>query len=389
LLTSYLNLNAYFDYRLIGTMRSGSADYVIPQSLAQFDVDRRTKIPIPPEVLGIYSRFRPTRLFRACRLEAALNVDCEIYVKDESATPTGNHKANSAYFIAELCRREGIRTLTTETTGNWGIALAMAAAEAGLCSISFLDSTSNARRPGTADAIRAHGGRVVIVQPDERHHDLLTLSADAAIQATKCLDGAAYVFGSVYGYFVVPQSIMGLEARQQLSLLGKYPDVVVGSCGGGANLLGIAAPFIEDILTTGHGPRIISAESENCPILSRGQFGVHGIDSFGHYPCIETYGLAGLYDTEYIGGLGSTVVAAAAAHFHRRGIIEPRSFNSRQALAAAKLFERTEGLRVALETAYQLAAITEHPRSIARKTVLVNVSSGRNDFEFYRTGSVG
>jgi tryptophan synthase beta chain len=357
----------------------------MPDALKRFELDRGENIPIPGKLASLYSRYRPTPLFRATAFERALGTKSEIFIKDESRTLTGNHKANSAYLIAYLCSDAGIRTITTETTGNWGLAIATAAKEFGLDTIAFLDATSDARRPTTRREIESQGGRVVIVEDDQHHNDLLTLSADAAIQATQRLRAAAYVFGSVYGYFVVPQSMMGIEAGLQLAEMGRYPDVVIGSCGGGANLLGIAAPFLLDALARRTHVRTISAESVHCPILTNGTFGFHSIDSLGSYPAIETYGLRGLLGREYIGGLGSTIVASAAAHFHSLGLIEPRSFNSRQALAAARLFERVEGRRVALETAYQLAAVVEEAERDKRQVILVNISHGQNDAAFYLT----
>ena len=378
--TEYLNVNAYFDYSL--TILPGS-EAGIPRALYNFETTRATAIPIPAEVLSIYSRFRPTRLFRARHFEKALGTNCEIFIKDESTTPTGNHKANSAYLIAYLCGREGIRELTTETTGNWGVALAIAARDFGMRSTSFLDEVSNRQRPGTRRAIESRGGKVVIVKLDDRHHDLLKLSADAAIGATRMRHDAAYVFGSVYGYFVIPQSIMGVEAHHQLAAIGKYPDVVVGSCGGGANLLGIAAPFLIEKLAVGREVSIVSAESENCPILSTSRLGYYSVDSLGYYPALHTYGLDGLSDAEYIGGLGSTIVASAAAHFHHLGLIRATVMTSRHAQEAAGIFQRTEGIRVALETAYQLAAVADESRRMDNGVILANISSGENDAEFY------
>jgi tryptophan synthase beta chain len=379
MVSNYLNLNAYFDYRIFPSHSEGG----MPSALMSLETERNAMIPIPAEVLRVYSRFRPTPLFRASRFEDALGTTCQIFIKDESATPTGNHKANSSYAIAYLCASDGIRELTTETTGNWGVALSMAAKEFGLESLCFLDETSDTQRPQAKNCIKEHGGKVVIVKGDNHHRDLLQLSADAAIEATRQLTDAAYIFGSVYGYFVVPQSIMGLEARQQLASLGKYPDVVVGSCGGGANLLGIAAPFLVDRLTNASEVRVVSAESEKCPILSCGRPGVYSVDSGGYYPSIATYGLDGLIDDEYIGGLGSTIVASAAAHFHREKLIEAYVLRSTEALQAAHLFWQTEGVRVALETAYQLAAVVRESKLMDQGVILANISSGRNDSLFY------
>jgi len=389
MVTEYLNINAFFDYDIKFerddiTPPAPCPTSTLPSLIEELELSQSQFIAIPPEVLRVYSRFRPTPLFRAINFEKAIGTKSEIYIKDESKTPTGNHKINSAYLIAYLCMQSGVRLITTETTGNWGVALAIACREFGLESLSFLDSVSNLERPRTRYDIETQGGNVRVVDCGEKYGDLLTLSAEAAIDYTVGIDqAAAYVFGSVYGYFIVAQSLMGLEAREQLALLGKTPDLVVGSCGGGANLLGIAAPFIADSLQGKWKGRIVSAESEKCPILSAGVLGWRSIDTSGYYPSIRTYGIPGLLDDEYIGGLGSTIVAGGAAHYHRTGLIEAQVINSSSALTAARLFEKSEGIRVALETSYQLAAVVHEAKRPKKKIVLVNISTGDNEALFY------
>lgn len=212
---------------------------------------------------------------------------------------------------------------------------------------------------------------------------MLTLSANAAIKYTKGLENAVYIFGSVYNYFTIPQSIIGLEAKKQLKKLGKYPDIVVGSCGGGANLLGTSAAFIVDVLENNGNVEIFSAESEKCPILTKGKKGFYSIDTQGYFPLIETYGLDGLVNGEYIGGLGSTIVASQVADFHSKGIIKANIYNSEDAKRAAKLFHEGEGKWVALESSYQLAAVIDKARENKKKVILVNISSGNTDTQFY------
>jgi tryptophan synthase beta chain len=158
-----------------------------------------------------------------------------------------------------------------------------------------------------------------VVKQDKYHKDLLTLSTDKAIEYTKTLKNAVYIFGSVYGYFVIPQSIIGVEAKQQLLNLDKYPDIVVGSCGG-ANLLGTASEFMADNIEGTLTCEIYAAESESCLILSKEKMGYSSIDNLNYYPLIHTYSLPGLAQSDYyIGGIGSIIVAPAVAHFHKNG----------------------------------------------------------------------
>lgn len=351
------------------------------------ELSRNHTIPIPREVRDVFAEFRPTPLFRAEAFEKAIESDCEIYIKDEGATFSGNHKANSAFFIACLCKQDGIETITTETTGNWGIALALACNHFKIKLICFIDEESHRLRPDRKTEMERVGAEVIVVQLDQTHSDLLTLSADSAITYTRNLKNATYVFGSVYGYFIIPQTIIGLEAKHQLEQLGKYPDILVGSCGGGANILGTSSAFIADALTTGRDIEVFSAEADSCPILSQGKPGFYSIDSQNYYPDIYTYGLDGLLNnSSYIGGLGSTIVAPAVYQFHSNGLIKSQTYSPEEARLAADIFRTSQGKYVALETGYQLAATIQKAKENSGKVILVNISSGNNDTQFYQKG---
>lgn len=388
MINHFLNINAFFDY---GMYRQQSKEAltekdllgVFPPSLARLEMSRDQLIPIPEEVKEVYSRYRPTPLFRAEKFEKAIETDCEIYIKDEGATHSGNHKANSAYLISYMCHKDGVKTITTETTGNWGIALAQAAKHFGIRLLCFIDEESNNVRPDRKLQMEKAGAEVIVVKLDQYHQDLLTLSADSAIEYTKKMEDSIYIFGSVYGYFVIPQTVIGLEAKEQLAALGKYPDIVVGSCGGGANILGTASAFLADRLEHGKKVEVFSSEAEPCPILTKGEMGYYSIDSQDYYPLVKTYGLKGLNDSTYIGGLGSTIVAPAVAHFHSKGIIEAKTFTPAEAKEAAERFYQSQGVSVALETGYQLAGVIHKAKSSKGKVILVNISSGVNDKQFF------
>ncbi|MFG1779695.1 pyridoxal-phosphate dependent enzyme [Micromonospora sp. NPDC049051] len=347
---------------------------VLPESLAEMELSDRLTIPVPEPLREIYAEFRPTPILRATRFAEAIGTDCSILVKDEGSTPSGNHKMNSAYWIAYHCARDGITTITTETTGNWGTALAMAGQRFGLRVVCFLDEASALARPDREQAMRAAGAEVIVVAPDDdEHYDPLVLSASRAVSYTREISSARYIFGSVYNYFILPQTMTGAEVRRDL--VDEQPDVVVGSCGGGANLLGIAGAYLADALHGGPAPEVLCAESDQCPIVSKGVLGEYSIDDQDYYPRLRTYGLDRLLGDEYIGGLGSTIVAAPVAHFHEQGLLRTATFTTEQAAEAAELFRRTEGRRVALETGYQLAAVVAEARQSPGRRILVNVSS--------------
>lgn len=375
----FLNINNYFDYGVFSQegMRLTVGDpSPLPPSLLKTELSHEKYICIPISLVEAYSEFRPTPMFRATSFEKAIGTNCPILIKDEGATPSGNHKINSALYIAHMCAEDGIRTVTTETTGNWGVALAKAAGSLGISIICFIDYASYRERPDRKAMMERAGASVVVVANDHLHGDLLSLSADAAIAHTKTIPDSAYVFGSVYGYFLVPQSLVGLEAKRQLQEMSLYPDIVVGSCGGGANLMGIASPFIVDQLETNAGVEIFSAESTSCPIITRGKPGLYGIDTNGYYPLLRTYGIEGIaMDGSYIGGLGSTIVASAVAHFHSLGLIQAHAFTAEEAKRAGDLFCASEGRRVAIETSYILAGVAYKARLHSAKTILASISS--------------
>jgi tryptophan synthase beta chain len=380
MIDALINLSAYcpdtvLDPRSRIPITRERLEVALPPSLAELELSTDRYVPIPEEMREILATYRPTPLFEARGFAAATGGGCRIFVKDEGATPSANHKANSAYWVACHCARDGVREITTETTGNWGIALAIAAARFGIRVICFIDEASVKARPDRVRMMEEAGATVEVVAPDQAdgRFDPLVLSANRAVSYTRSRPEARYIFGSVYNYFILPQTIVGLEAREQLD--GVRPDVVVGSCGGGANLLGITGAFLADHVDNGTPVEVVCAESELCPIVSKGVLGEYSIDDQDFYPRLRTYGIERLLGDAYIGGLGSTIVAAPVAAFHTGGLIRTATFSVQEAQEAGELFARTEGRRVALETSYQLAAVAAEARRRGEGTILVNISS--------------
>jgi tryptophan synthase beta chain len=374
--TDLINLSAYCGSNVLDPLTEepiaeAALAKVFPESLAALELSTRPTVRIPEDLVDAYASYRPSPMFEAKRFAAALRVDAQILVKDEGATPSGNHKMNSAMWIAYHCARDGISTITTETTGNWGTALALAASRFGVRVICFMDQQSADARPDREELMRRAGADVIVVGSDEEY-DPLVLSANRAVSYTREQPDARYVFGSVYNYFITPQTVTGIEAREEMGDDG--PDVVVGSCGGGANLLGIAGAFLVDAMESGTGPEVVCAEAEQCPIVSAGKPGLYSIDDQDYYPKLRTYGLDRLLGNEYIGGLGSTLVAAAVARLHQEGLIQTLTLPADEAASAARLFAETEGRRVALETGYQLAAVAAVARDRGGGRILVNCS---------------
>ena len=388
---SFLNLKAFHQLVLYCPQQErkislNELSKILPPSIAALELSQDKYIDIPEEVLKIYSSYRPTPLIRVNKLEKAIDTNCEIYVKDEGASPSGNHKTNSAYLIAYLCKKDGVKAIATETTGNWGIALAMAGQEFGVKVVCFLDEESHLERPDRKPTMEKYGADVVVIKPDNNHtlKDPLTQTADAAIEFTKKTEGASYIFGSVYNYFILPQSVVGLEIKNQLMDIKKYPDIVVGTCGGGASLLGTSAAFLADNIDNGSSTKTVSAEADSCPILSEGKYGLYSIDTNQYYPLLKTYGIESLKDGDYIGGIGSTVLASSVAFCHSRGLIEVNQFSSEDAKKATQLLYKTEGMLVALETGFTIAAIIRQAQENNNKIIVANISSGERDRQFYQ-----
>lgn len=374
-----LNLNHYFPGRVLdpASEQPAGAEHlaeVLCPSLAEMELSEERTIAVPGELRDTLAGYRPTPLYAAPTFAAALGGGCEVIVKDEGATPSGNHKMNSALWIAYHCARDGVRAMTTETTGNWGLALALAGSRFGIEVVCFLDARSAHARPDREHRMREAGAEVIVVGEEGDDYDPLVLSANAAVSWTKERGNSSYIFGSVYNYFILPQTLTGQEAMQELGS-DHQPDVVVGSCGGGANLLGIASPFLVDRMQGDTRTRIVAAESELCPIVSEGVEGAYSVDDQGHYPKLRTYGIPRLLGDTYIGGLGSTIVAAPVAGFHQAGVLETTRVGDTEARDAALLFEKTEGRRVALETGYQLAAVGRAAQEQPGARILVNISS--------------
>merc|ERR1719183_1649225 len=254
----------------------------------------------------------------------------------------------------------------------------------GIDTVCFMDTESDKKRPDRKPLMESFGMKVVLVKNDPDRSDALMQSADEAVDYADRI-GGSYIFGSIYGYFTVPQTMIGIEMKAALEKLDIKADVVVGSCGGGANLLGTCSAFIADHLDgKGPAPRIVSAESIQCPVVSQGVKGLYAVDTKNYYPMIETYGVSGhrskaLGVHAYIGGMGSTVVASAVSHMHQEGILETKTFTPDQAKDTLVEFLETEGIMVALECGYQLSAVREVALEKKKQVIVVNISCGEND----------
>ena len=332
---------------------------LFPMALIAQEMSPEPWIDIPGEVIDVLRLWRPTPLVRATRLEAALGTPARIYFKDESVSPAGSHKPNTAVPQAFYNRAEGVTRLSTETgAGQWGTALSFATAQFDLECMVYMVRTSYEAKPYRRVMMELWGGRVVPSPVDDPSHSgsLGTAITDAVRDAAGRPD-THYALGSVLNHVLLHQTVIGLEAQEQLELAGeRRPDVVVAPCGGGSNLGGITLPFYEDPEV-----RLVAVEPSSCPTLTEGTFGYDFGDSGGMTPLLPMYTLGHDFIPSAIhaGGLryhGDSPIISALV---RDGRMEAVAYPQGKVFEAAMLFARTEGKVPAPETAHGIRAVID------------------------------
>jgi len=340
----------------------GPADLapLFPAALIGQEVSTEPWVDVPGEVLDILRLWRPTPLVRATRLEAALDTPARIYFKDESISPAGSHKPNTAVPQAYYNKAEGIRRLATETgAGQWGTALAFACAQFDLDLKVYMVRASYEQKPYRRIAIETWGGSVVPSPVDEPSHPgSLGSAISDAVRDCMGREDTHYALGSVLNHVLLHQTVIGLEAREQLQLAGeRLPDVVIAPCGGGSNLGGIAFPFVPDA-----DVRVLAVEPLSCPTLTQGAFGYDFGDTAGFTPLLPMYSLGHDFvpPSIHAGGLryhGDSPVVSALV---RDGRIEAVAYPQGKVFDAAVEFAKVEGKIPAPECAHAIrAAIDE------------------------------
>ena len=333
---------------------------LFPMALIGQEVTAEPWVDIPGEVLDVLRTWRPTPLVRAYRLERALGTPARIYFKDESVSPAGSHKPNTAVAQAFYNKREGVRRLATETgAGQWGSALALACALFGLECKVYMVRSSFEQKPYRRVMIETWGGTVEPSPVDDPSHpgSLGTAISDAVRDAAGRTD-THYSLGSVLNHVLLHQTVIGLEAKDQLAALGeRLPDVVIGSCGGGSNLGGIALPFVPDT-----GVRLMAVEPSSCPTLTGGRFDYDFGDTAGMTPLLAMYTLGHEFvpPTIHAGGLRYHGDAPIISNLVQAGRMEAVAYPQGKVFEAAVQFARTQGSIPAPETAHAVrAAIDE------------------------------
>ncbi len=366
--SAWFNVAPYLPAPLQPPLHPVTREPVRPDDLAPLFADALIEqemttapwIDVPGEVLDILLLWRPTPLVRAVRLERALGTPARIYFKDESGSPAGSHKPNTAVAQAFYNAREGLRRLTTETgAGQWGTALAFACAQFGLECQVYMVRASFAQKPYRRMIMETWGGAVVSSPVDQPEHPgSLGAAISDAVRAAMGRADTHYSLGSVLNHVLLHQTVIGLEAREQLALAGeRLPDVVIAPCGGGSNLGGICFPFVPET-----GVRLLAVEPLSCPTLTQGRFDYDFGDFAGLTPLLPMYTLGHGFvpPSIHAGGLRYHGVSPLISALVRDGRIAAVTYPQGKVFEAAVQFARLEGKVAAPEAAHAIrAAIDE------------------------------
>ncbi|MBT3310749.1 MAG: TrpB-like pyridoxal phosphate-dependent enzyme [Desulfobacterales bacterium] len=367
---------------------------VFPMNLIEQEVSTERWIDIPEPVLDVYSIWRPSPLVRALALEKALDTPAKIYFKDESVSPPGSHKPNTAVAQVYYNKEFGIERICTETgAGQWGSALSFACSQFGLECKVFMVRISFDQKPYRKSMMAAWGGECVpspsmatkagqeALSKDPNTPGSLGIAISEAIEAAVGDETGKtrYSLGSVLNHVMLHQTVIGLEAKKQLEKVGDYPDVVIGCAGGGSNFAGVAFPFVRDKIN-GKQIDIYPVEPAGCPTLTRGPFVYDHGDTARYTPMLPMHSLGHTFVPPPIhaGGLRYHGMAPTVSQLVAEGIAEPKSVTQVSAYDAGVLFARTEGIIPAPETTHAIAGAIEEAKKAKEegkeKVILFNYS---------------
>jgi tryptophan synthase beta chain len=375
---------------------------IFPMDLILQEVSADRWIGIPEEVLDIYSLWRPSPLFRAHRLEAALGTPAKIYYKYEGVSPAGSHKPNTSIPQAYYNKKAGIKRIATETgAGQWGSSMALAGKMFGLDVTVYMVKVSFGQKPYRRMMMETWGATVhaspskvtnsgkKFLEMDPNSQGSLGIAISEAVEDAATHNDTNYALGSVLNHVCLHQTVIGLEAKKQMEIAGDYPDVVIACCGGGSNFAGLAFPFLHDKFG-GKQVRAIAVEPASCPTLTKGEFRYDFGDVAGLTPLMTMYTLGHDFMPPGIhaGGLRYHGDSPIVSQLYHDNIIEARAYNQIPVFEAALQFANTEGIIPAPESAHAIrGAIDEALKAKEegkQRTILFNLSGhGYLDLQAY------
>lgn len=376
---------------------------LFPMALIAQEVSTEREIGIPDPVREVYRLWRPTPLYRARRLEAALDTPAKIYYKYEGVSPAGSHKPNTAVAQAFYNRDAGTRRIATETgAGQWGSALAFAGAVFGLKIDVYMVRVSFDQKPYRRAMMESYGARCVASPSNETQSGRavlektpdstgsLGIAISEAVEAAAGRDDTKYALGSVLNHVLLHQTVVGQEAIEQMTMAGNYPDILVGCTGGGSNFAGLVLPFLGEQLRGGPNLRVVAVEPAACPSLTRGRYAYDFGDTAHLTPLVKMHTLGSTFVPPgfHAGGLRYHGMAPLVSHLHELGLIEARACRQLECFDAALQFARAEGILPAPEASHAVrGAIDEALKCRAAgvgRTILFNLCGhGHFDMQAY------
>lgn len=350
-------------------------------------------IDIPEQVRDKYKIYRSTPLVRAYELEKALDTPAHIYFKNESVSPVGSHKLNSALAQAYYLKQDGITNVTTETgAGQWGTALSFASKAFGLELAVYMVKISYEQKPYRRSLMQTWGAQVIaspsmstkagrkILTDHPNYQGSLGTAISEAVELAMQTPNCRYALGSVLNHVTLHQTIIGLEAEKQMEMAGEYPDIVIGCFGGGSNFGGISFPFMRHNILDGKKTRFIAAEPASCPKLTHGKFQYDFGDESGYTPLIPMFTLGHNFSPANIhaGGLRYHGAGTIVSQLLKENRMEAVDIKQLDSFEAGVLFARCEGIVPAPESCHAIAAAIREANIAkeegTKKTILFNLS---------------
>lgn len=396
-----------------GTLQPVKEEELYPvfcEKLAKQEMDSTTRyIDIPEEIQDFYKMYRPSPLIRAYNLEKALGTPAKIYYKFEGNNTSGSHKLNSAIAQAYYAKEQGLTSLTTETgAGQWGTALAEACSYYNLPLTVYMVKVSYEQKPFRKSVMQTFDAQIIpspsnttkvgrmILETDPNSSGSLGCAISEAIETAVTTPGSRYVLGSVLNQVLLHQSIIGLESKLAMEILDEYPDIVIGCAGGGSNLGGLIAPFMQDKLLGKANPRIIAVEPASCPSFTRGRYAYDFCDTGRVTPLAKMYTLGSNFmpSANHAGGLRYHGMSPILSKLYHDGYMEAIAVEQTKVFEAAVFFAKQETILPAPESSHAIrAAIDEALKckeSGEAKTILFGLTgTGYFDMTAYNSYLAG
>lgn len=360
------------------TMKPATEEDLYPvfcKKLAHQEMDAVTHyIDIPEEIREMYKIYRPAPLIRAYNLEKELKTPAKIYYKFEGNNTSGSHKLNSAIAQAYYAKDQGLTSLTTETgAGQWGTALSEACSYFKIPLTVYMVKVSYEQKPFRKAVMQTFDANVIpspsnttevgrkILAENPGTGGSLGCAISEAVEKAVTTEGCRYVLGSVLNQVLLHQSVIGLEAKKAMEILDEYPDIVIGCAGGGSNLGGLIAPFMQDKLTGKADPRIVAVEPASCPSLTRGKYAYDYCDTGKITPMAKMYTLGSSFmpSPNHAGGLRYHGMSPILSKLYHDGYMEAVAVEQSKVFEAATMFAKVETILPAPESAHAIRAAVD------------------------------